>query len=147
MHADVLVNNAAIVAAAPFAMITQITAATKEIIEAADKRFGLDLTFEEKAIGVAAHSQFGTTVPDDVVEAAISAYGVILGPAGLRLNPEDFFQSLVIFSEHVTHSLRDQVLQADDAVRWWLRPDLLAPARRPPLIQPHEPGSLKNARA
>lgn len=66
----------------------EITAATKQILEAADKRFGLDLKFEEMAIGVTAHKQFGTTVPDDVIEAAISADGVILGPAGMTAYPE-----------------------------------------------------------
>ena len=66
----------------------EITEATKRVLAEVDERFGLGLNFTEKAIGVAAHRQFGTTVPDDVVEAALAADGVILGPAGMTAYPE-----------------------------------------------------------
>jgi isocitrate/isopropylmalate dehydrogenase len=58
----------------------EITEATLEVLEAASRRFGLDLVFEERAIGFAALDASGTTLPEDVLEAARAADGILLGP-------------------------------------------------------------------
>lgn len=66
----------------------EISTVTKRVLQAADEIFGLDLRFEEMAVGVAAYRDCGCTVPDGVVEAAMNADGVILGPAGITNYPE-----------------------------------------------------------
>lgn len=66
----------------------EIMAATRRLLEAADEVFGLGLTFEERAIGVAAHREVDSTVPDAVIEAALAADGIILGPAGMTAYPD-----------------------------------------------------------
>src|SRR5690348_6001835 len=58
----------------------EITAATVDVLRAADSLFGLGLQFEQRAIGVAALKEAGTTLPDAVVERARQVDGVILGP-------------------------------------------------------------------
>jgi isocitrate/isopropylmalate dehydrogenase len=58
----------------------EIVAATLSVLEAADKRFGLGLRFEENAIGLVALRALGTTLPDRVIEHVARADGVILGP-------------------------------------------------------------------
>jgi 3-isopropylmalate dehydrogenase len=50
------------------------------VLEAADRRFGLGLTFEEAAIGFASLEREGTTFPPRVLELARAVDGVILGP-------------------------------------------------------------------
>lgn len=66
----------------------EIAAATREVLDAANDIFGLDLVFEERLVGVAAHRELGCTVPDDTIEAALAADGVVLGPAGMTDYPE-----------------------------------------------------------
>ncbi|HSA82063.1 MAG TPA: isocitrate/isopropylmalate dehydrogenase family protein [Geminicoccaceae bacterium] len=58
----------------------EIATATRRVLEAADRRFGLDFTFEEAAIGFASLEREGTTFPPRVLELARAADGVILGP-------------------------------------------------------------------
>ena len=58
----------------------EITAATVAVLQAAARRFGLDLSLEERQIGLAALAKFGTTLPDGVLERARELDGVILGP-------------------------------------------------------------------
>ncbi|MCB1384753.1 MAG: isocitrate/isopropylmalate dehydrogenase family protein [Nitratireductor sp.] len=58
----------------------EITAATLGVLRAADRRFGLGLSFERQAIGFAALEQTGTTFPDAVLERARRADGILLGP-------------------------------------------------------------------
>jgi 3-isopropylmalate dehydrogenase len=58
----------------------EIVGATRLVLEAADRTFGLDLVLDEAAIGFAALKVLGTTIPDDVVEAALAADGVVMGP-------------------------------------------------------------------
>lgn len=66
----------------------EISSATRHVLGAVDEIFGLGLNFEVRAIGVAAFKECGSTVPDDVIEAAMAADGVILGPAGMTDYPE-----------------------------------------------------------
>jgi 3-isopropylmalate dehydrogenase len=54
----------------------EITRATVQVLEA----LSLGLTFTQADIGFAAHRKHGTTFPDDVVEQARRADGVLLGP-------------------------------------------------------------------
>jgi isocitrate/isopropylmalate dehydrogenase len=58
----------------------EITAATVEVLQAADKAFGLGLRFESAEIGFATLKSHGTTLRPEVKEAAAAADGVILGP-------------------------------------------------------------------
>ena len=58
----------------------EITAATLHVLAAADRAFGLALSFTPVAIGLAALRAEGKTLSERAVEAATSADGVILGP-------------------------------------------------------------------
>jgi len=58
----------------------EITRATLAVLEAAGRRFELNLSFETREIGLAALKSIGTTLPDGVLERAREADGVILGP-------------------------------------------------------------------
>jgi 3-isopropylmalate dehydrogenase len=58
----------------------EITAATLDVLRAADRRLSLGLSFEEVPIGFAALNAQGTTLPDAAFAAAKRADGVILGP-------------------------------------------------------------------
>jgi isocitrate/isopropylmalate dehydrogenase len=58
----------------------EITAATLEVLGAADARYGLGLRFETREIGFASLGTQGTTLPDAVIEAAKASDGIILGP-------------------------------------------------------------------
>ena len=48
----------------------EITRATLAVLGAADRRFGLDLSFETRDIGFAALEKAGTTLPEGVLERA-----------------------------------------------------------------------------
>jgi isocitrate/isopropylmalate dehydrogenase len=58
----------------------EISAATLEVLRAADRGFGLGLSFTTASIGLCALRQEGTTFPAAAFAAAQSADGVILGP-------------------------------------------------------------------
>ena len=58
----------------------EITAATLAVLRAADRAFGLGLSFTPVTIGLAALRAQGTTLPDPAFDAAKAADGVILGP-------------------------------------------------------------------
>ena len=58
----------------------EITAATLDVLRAADATFALGLTYETAAIGWAAHRSEGTTFPQSAFDAAKAADGVLLGP-------------------------------------------------------------------
>lgn len=58
----------------------EICAATLVVLRAADRRFGLGLTFTTTPIGFAALRAQGATCPPAAIEAAKAADGVILGP-------------------------------------------------------------------
>lgn len=58
----------------------EITPATCRVLEATSERYGLGLHFETAEIGFAALRAQGNTLPDEVIEAARAADGLILGP-------------------------------------------------------------------
>ncbi len=58
----------------------EITAATLEVLRAADSRFGLGLEYEFEEIGFAALAKHGTTCPERVFERARAVDGIMLGP-------------------------------------------------------------------
>jgi isocitrate/isopropylmalate dehydrogenase len=58
----------------------EIAAATRRVLKAADRRFGLGLAFEEAAIGFDSLAVQGTTMPQAVLERAREVDGVVLGP-------------------------------------------------------------------
>lgn len=65
----------------------EIVRATQAVLTAASDRFGLDLEFEEHAIGEASLASRGSTLPDDVFERAAAADGVVLGPVSTASYP------------------------------------------------------------
>jgi isocitrate/isopropylmalate dehydrogenase len=65
----------------------EITDATLTVLEAANRRFGLDIGFQILDVGMAAHRKTGTTLPPATVEAARQADGIILGPCGVSAYP------------------------------------------------------------
>lgn len=58
----------------------EITAATLDVLAVVDQKFGLGLQVRHAQIGFAALETHGTTIPDSVIEAALAADGVLLGP-------------------------------------------------------------------
>ena len=58
----------------------EITQATLGVLEAAERRYKLNLSFETRDIGFAALEKHGTTLPDGVLERAREVDGVLLGP-------------------------------------------------------------------
>jgi 3-isopropylmalate dehydrogenase len=58
----------------------EITAATVEVLKAADARFGLGLKFEEAPVGFAGLKARNHTIHPDILEEARRADGVVLGP-------------------------------------------------------------------
>ena len=58
----------------------EITATTMSVLHAADRAFGLALSFTPIAIGLAALRREGKTLSERAIEAASRADGVILGP-------------------------------------------------------------------
>ncbi len=58
----------------------EITAATLDVLRAADHAFSLGLSFDHADIGWAAHRKAGTTFPAATLEQARAADGVLLGP-------------------------------------------------------------------
>ncbi len=58
----------------------EITQATLAVLEAADRRFRMNLAFETAEIGFAALEKYGTTCPDAVLTRARELDGIILGP-------------------------------------------------------------------
>jgi isocitrate/isopropylmalate dehydrogenase len=68
----------------------EITAATLAVLEAADRRFDLNLSFEKQDIGLASLKKQGTTLPDGILQRAREVDGVILGPIShLEYPPAD----------------------------------------------------------
>ncbi len=65
----------------------EITAATLAVVAAAADRFGLPLRLSHAGIGFAALARHGTTIPPEVIAAARSAAGVILGPVSHNAYP------------------------------------------------------------
>jgi 3-isopropylmalate dehydrogenase len=58
----------------------EITDATLEVLDRANARHGLGLEWQMAEIGLAALTKRGSTLPEDVMEAARNAPGIILGP-------------------------------------------------------------------
>jgi isocitrate/isopropylmalate dehydrogenase len=58
----------------------EISAATRDVLLAVDKRFGLDIELEEREIGLASLAVAGTTLPGEVMTRIPQVDGVVLGP-------------------------------------------------------------------
>ena len=65
----------------------EITAATLDVLHAANDALSLQLAFERADIGLASLHTQGTTLPDAVVVAAKAADGVVLGPVSHNAYP------------------------------------------------------------
>ena len=58
----------------------EITEATLQVLDTADRRFGLGLHKERHAVGLAALKSSGTTCPAGLLDACRRADGILLGP-------------------------------------------------------------------
>jgi isocitrate/isopropylmalate dehydrogenase len=65
----------------------EITAATLQVLDAAKRAFGLNLTLEHVPIGAEALKQHGTLVLPGTIDKARAAAGVILGPVSHQEKP------------------------------------------------------------
>lgn len=65
----------------------EIVAATRQVLETANTKFGLDLSFHTEVIGFPALAAQGSTIPDPVITAALEADGVVLGPVSHNAYP------------------------------------------------------------
>lgn len=61
----------------------EITAAARAVLERADAIYSLDLDFTQRDVGVASFERIGTTLPDSIIDAALAADAVVLGPCGM----------------------------------------------------------------
>ncbi|SSW71989.1 isocitrate/isopropylmalate dehydrogenase family protein [Achromobacter agilis] len=57
----------------------EIVQSAVEVLQAADKRYGLDLSFEYEDVGFASLEKYGTTLREEVLQGARSYDGIILG--------------------------------------------------------------------
>ncbi len=65
----------------------EITAGALLSVESANRLFNLGLEIATREVGMASHRQCGTTMPESVVQEALAADGVIMGPAGITNYP------------------------------------------------------------
>src|SRR5262245_29866165 len=65
----------------------ETTEATLRVLEAANRKFGLDLHFETHPIGLATLKTVGTTLPGGVLDACRTADGILLGPVSHATYP------------------------------------------------------------
>ena len=65
----------------------EITAAALAVVKRVDELFSLGLELETQDVGMASYRKSGTTLPEKVIEAAIAADAVILGPCGMTEYP------------------------------------------------------------
>ena len=65
----------------------EITAAAVNVVERVSAQFKLGLQLSTEQVGMASHERSGTTLPDNVMKAALAADGVILGPCGMTDYP------------------------------------------------------------
>lgn len=65
----------------------EIVAATVDVLRAASATFDLGLEFETDVIGFPALEREGSTIPDKVIERALAADGVVLGPVSHNAYP------------------------------------------------------------
>ncbi len=65
----------------------EITAAARQVLEAADEVYGLGLHLTQVDVGMPSYRKNRTTLTDDALQAAVDADGVILGPCGMTLYP------------------------------------------------------------
>jgi isocitrate/isopropylmalate dehydrogenase len=65
----------------------ELVAATRSVLDAANTRFDLGLTFEAAEIGFPALSAEGSTIPASVLKRAAAADGLVLGPVSHNAYP------------------------------------------------------------
>ena len=61
----------------------EITAAALGVLERANAVYSLGLDFVQREVGVASFQRNGTTLPDAIVDEALQADAVVLGPCGM----------------------------------------------------------------
>src|SRR5947209_1637593 len=58
----------------------EITRAALDVLRVVDRRLSLGLEFETHEVGMSRLSRDGTTLPKAVIDAAVAADGILLGP-------------------------------------------------------------------
>jgi 3-isopropylmalate dehydrogenase len=61
----------------------EITAVALSVLERANDVFSLGLSFQQRDVGVASYKRIGTTLPEEIIQEALEADGVVLGPCGM----------------------------------------------------------------
>jgi len=77
----------------------EITQAAMTVLAAAQKKFSIDFTFETAEAGVKAYYEFGTIVPDAVMEQVKASDGLILGPVDSFNYPKDVKRKMSVGGE------------------------------------------------
>jgi 3-isopropylmalate dehydrogenase len=65
----------------------EITAAAVSVLERANTVYSLGLQLTTRDVGMASYRKIGTTMPEAIVEEALAADGVVLGPCGMTDYP------------------------------------------------------------
>jgi 3-isopropylmalate dehydrogenase len=65
----------------------EITAAALAVLERANAVYALGLDFTTRDVGMASYRKTGTTLADSIVQEALDADGVVLGPCGMTEYP------------------------------------------------------------
>ena len=65
----------------------EISNVVEKVLDAINKKLSLGLTLDQKEVGFAALKKFKTTFPDSILEAAMTADGIILGPVDTAAYP------------------------------------------------------------
>ena len=65
----------------------EITAAALGVLERANAVYSLGLKLETRDVGMASYRKIGTTMPEAIVDEAIAADAVVLGPCGMTEYP------------------------------------------------------------
>ena len=65
----------------------EITAAALQVLERANTIYSLGLRLNVRDVGMASYRKIGTTMPEAIVEEALAADGVVLGPCGMTEYP------------------------------------------------------------
>jgi isocitrate/isopropylmalate dehydrogenase len=65
----------------------EITVAALAVLERANAVYSLGLKLEQRDVGMASYRKLGTTLPDSIIDDALKADAVVLGPCGMTEYP------------------------------------------------------------
>ena len=83
----------------------EIATATRNVLAAVDRRFGLNLELQSAEIGFKSLEVSGSTFPDDVVVAAKAADGILMAP----VSTNDYHQRARVALTHQDFCVRSLI--------------------------------------